>query len=61
MEHTTASLRIGIIVGSTRPGRKALDVAQWILAQAATRTGDATFELVDIQDFNLLMTFGVRF
>lgn len=45
-------LRIGIVVGSTRPGRKAEAVAQWIHALASTRT-DATFELVDLKDFNL--------
>jgi NAD(P)H-dependent FMN reductase len=45
-------INIGIIVGSTRPGRKALDVARWVIEVAGTR-GDAAFELVDIQDFNL--------
>jgi NAD(P)H-dependent FMN reductase len=45
-------INIGIIVGSTRPGRKALDVAKWVMECAGTR-GDAAFELVDIQAFNL--------
>jgi NAD(P)H-dependent FMN reductase len=45
-------IKIGVIVGSTRPGRKALDVANWVLDIAGMR-GDAMFELVDIQDFNL--------
>jgi len=45
-------INIGIIVGSTRPGRKAPDVANWVLEIAGMR-GDAAFELVDIQDFNL--------
>jgi NAD(P)H-dependent FMN reductase len=45
-------INIGIIVGSTRPGRKALDVARWVMECAGTR-GDAAFELVDIQDFRL--------
>jgi NAD(P)H-dependent FMN reductase len=45
-------IRIAVIVGSTRPGRKALDVANWVMDIAALR-GDAAFELVDIQDFNL--------
>jgi NAD(P)H-dependent FMN reductase len=45
-------INIGIIVGSTRPGRKALDVARWVIEVAGAR-GDAAFELVDIQDFNL--------
>jgi NAD(P)H-dependent FMN reductase len=45
-------INIGVIVGSTRPGRKALDVAKWVMDCAGTR-GDAAFELVDIQAFNL--------
>ena len=45
-------IRIAVIVGSTRPGRKALEVARWVMEIAALR-GDAAFELVDIQDFNL--------
>jgi NAD(P)H-dependent FMN reductase len=45
-------IRIAVVVGSTRPGRKALDVANWVLDIAGMR-GDAMFELVDIQDFNL--------
>ncbi len=45
-------MKIGIIVGSTRPGRKADAVARWVHGIAAKR-GDAEFEIVDIQDFNL--------
>jgi len=45
-------LNIGVIVGSTRPGRKAPDVANWVLDVAGMR-GDAVFELVDIADFGL--------
>jgi NAD(P)H-dependent FMN reductase len=45
-------IRIGVIVGSTRPGRKALDVANWVLDVAGMRA-DAVFELVDIAQFNL--------
>lgn len=45
-------LKVGIIVGSTRPNRKAEDVARWVFDIAARR-GDATFEIVDIGDFNL--------
>lgn len=44
--------KIGIIVGSTRPGRKALDVAKWVEGIASQRS-DAKFEIVDIADFNL--------
>lgn len=45
-------LKIAVIVGSTRPGRKAEDVARWVLEIAKLR-GDAGFELVDIADFGL--------
>jgi len=45
-------IKIAVIVGSTRPGRKAPAVARWVMDIAALR-GDAAFELVDIQDFNL--------
>ncbi|HEY1907842.1 MAG TPA: NAD(P)H-dependent oxidoreductase [Myxococcaceae bacterium] len=44
--------RIGIIVGSTRPGRKAEAVARWLLELAVER-GDAQYELVDIAEYNL--------
>ena len=45
-------IKIAIIVGSTRPGRKAPDVANWVLDIAGMR-GDAAFEVIDIQDFDL--------
>jgi NAD(P)H-dependent FMN reductase len=45
-------IKVGIIVGSTRPGRHADAVANWILEKAKTRT-DAQFEVVDIKEFNL--------
>lgn len=45
-------LRIAIVIGSTRPGRKADAVAAWVHKIAKLRT-DAEFELVDLQDFNL--------
>ena len=45
-------LNIAIIVGSTRPGRNSLAVAQWVTGIAQRRT-DARFELVDIKDQNL--------
>jgi len=47
-----SKLNIGIILGSTRPGRKGGGVAEWVLAQAAART-EATYELVDLADFAL--------
>jgi NAD(P)H-dependent FMN reductase len=43
-------LRIGVIVGSTRPGRKAADVAKWVYGILKPRT-DAEFEIVDIEDY----------
>jgi NAD(P)H-dependent FMN reductase len=45
-------IKVGIIVGSTRPGRKADAVAKWILEHAKKRT-DAQFEIVDIDQFKL--------
>jgi len=45
-------IRIAIIIGSTRPGRKTAAVAQWVHGIAAKRS-DAEYELVDIQEFNL--------
>ena len=45
-------LKIGIILGSTRPGRNGEAVAKWVHAIAKKRN-DAEFELVDIKDFNL--------
>jgi NADPH-dependent FMN reductase len=45
-------LKIGIIVGSTRPGRKAAAVAKWVHDILKTRK-DAEFEIVDIEDYKL--------
>ena len=45
-------LRIAIILGSTRPGRKGEVVAEWVYGIAQKRS-DANFELVDVKDFNL--------
>jgi len=45
-------LRIAIILGSTRPGRKTELVARWVLDHARQR-GDAEYELVDIAEFDL--------
>jgi len=45
-------LRIAIILGSTRPGRKTEPVARWVFDHARQR-GDAEYELVDIAEFNL--------
>jgi NAD(P)H-dependent FMN reductase len=45
-------LKIGIILGSTRPGRNGEAVAKWVLGIAQQRT-DAEFQLVDIKDYDL--------
>jgi NAD(P)H-dependent FMN reductase len=44
--------RIGIILGSTRPGRRGEAVAGWVHEIAAQRD-DAEFELVDLLDYKL--------
>lgn len=45
-------LKIGVVIGSTRPGRKGEAVARWVHMLAAQR-GDAEYALVDIARFNL--------
>lgn len=45
-------LKVGIIVGSTRPGRNSEAVARWVHELAAKR-GDADYEIVDIESFGL--------
>ncbi len=45
-------MKIGIIIGSTRPGRNGESVAKWVFDIAKKRT-DAEFELVDLLDYNL--------
>jgi NAD(P)H-dependent FMN reductase len=45
-------IRLAIIIGSTRPGRKAEAVGRWV-HEIAKRRGDAAFEIVDIRDFDL--------
>ncbi|WP_448809041.1 NADPH-dependent FMN reductase [Agromyces bauzanensis] len=47
-----SAVRIGIIIGSTRPGRVGDQVARWVLEHASART-DAEFELVDLAEFAL--------
>ncbi len=44
--------RIAIILGSTRPGRKAEIVGRWVHEHAAARD-DATYDIVDIADYDL--------
>ncbi|MEO8590391.1 MAG: NAD(P)H-dependent oxidoreductase [Flavobacteriales bacterium] len=49
-----SQLKIAIVLGSTRPGRKGEAVAHWVLELAKRRT-DALFELVDVKDQDLPM------
>jgi NAD(P)H-dependent FMN reductase len=44
--------RIGIILGSTRPGRRGEQVANWVFDVASKRT-DGEFELIDLVDYPL--------
>jgi len=44
--------RIGIILGSTRPGRNGEAVAKWVHGIASERS-DADYELVDLADYPL--------
>ena len=44
--------RIGIILGSTRPGLRGEQVARWVMDQARSRS-DAEFELIDLADYPL--------
>ncbi|MFF3915991.1 NADPH-dependent FMN reductase [Streptomyces sp. NPDC001852] len=47
-------IRTGVIIASTRPGRKGDRVAEWVRDLAAEHAGDAAdFELVDLQDHAL--------
>jgi NAD(P)H-dependent FMN reductase len=45
-------LSIGIIVGSTRPGRKADVVGQWV-HDLAKKRNDADYRLIDLMDIDL--------
>jgi NAD(P)H-dependent FMN reductase len=49
---TRAMVRIGMVVGSTRPGRKAPTIAEWA-HEILKRRKDAEFEIVDIEDYKL--------
>ena len=45
-------MRIGIVIGSTRPVRKGGAVGAWV-HRIASQRGDAEFELVDLRDYGL--------
>lgn len=46
-------LHIGIVVGSTRKGRKGRQVADWLLAHARKRGDYATYTLLDLAEYPL--------
>ncbi|MEY2457296.1 MAG: hypothetical protein QOK06_2390 [Acidimicrobiaceae bacterium] len=43
---------IGVILGSTRPGRRGAQVADWVMERAKLRS-DAEFDLIDLADYPL--------
>src|SRR4030095_11979364 len=45
-------IKVAIIIGSTRPGRKGAAVARWV-HEIAQRLSDAYFDLVALKDFTL--------
>ncbi len=45
-------IRVGIVVGSTRPGRNAEAVAKWVY-EIARKRSDMEVELVDLKDYPL--------
>lgn len=45
-------IKIGIIIGSTRPGRNSEAVAKWVY-EIAKQRDDAQFEVIDIADYKL--------
>jgi NAD(P)H-dependent FMN reductase len=46
------ALKIGIVLGSTRPGRRGDQVARWVLENAKLR-GDAEYDIIDLLDYPL--------
>ncbi|NUS36334.1 MAG: NAD(P)H-dependent oxidoreductase, partial [Pseudarthrobacter sp.] len=45
-------VRIAVVVGSTRPGRRSRQVAEWVLERAGAH-GGAEFGMLDVADFDL--------
>lgn len=45
-------IKIGVILGSTRPGRNGEAVAKWVFEHASKRN-DASYEYIDLKEFNL--------
>jgi NAD(P)H-dependent FMN reductase len=49
-------VRVGIIVGSNRPVRICLDIAEWVCGVARTVKGNS-YELIDLAEVNLPFLF----
>ena len=47
------TLRIAIILGSTRPGRRGGQIAPWVLSVARRQHVDVAYELVDLAEHAL--------
>lgn len=45
-------VKIAVVIGSTRPGRRSRQVAEWVLDRAASR-GGAELEMLDLADYDL--------
>ncbi|WIY82878.1 NAD(P)H-dependent oxidoreductase [Propionimicrobium sp. PCR01-08-3] len=45
-------MKVGIIVGSIREGRRGLGVGKWVLERASERR-EAEFELIDLKEFDV--------
>ena len=45
-------MKIGIVLGSTRPGRLGTGVAEWVAKQATSRES-ADYEIIDVAEFDL--------
>lgn len=52
MKGVVRVVKIAVVVGSTRPGRRSKQVADWVLARATSR-GGADFEMLDLADYDL--------
>lgn len=53
-------MKVGIIVGSIREGRRGENVARWV-EEMAQRRDDATFEFIDLKTFDLpLLTSAIN-
>lgn len=50
---TSLMVKIGIILGTTRPGRVGAAVADWVLERARARDAQTEYELVDLADYPL--------